>query len=126
MSKNYYNFNKCDSVILSWIMGEARSAKTISEISEFNFHIYHFMLTCSNEALTERWHKDSVNDWRTDENLSMAIEMLNDFNKRADCIFVDTSNLSVDDVAQRIEQIIDSTKNSLTEVAIIQYSSKAA
>ena len=102
MSKNYYNFDKCDSVILSWIMGEARAYKTVSEISELNYQIYHFMLTCNKEVLVERWRKDDVNDWRTDDNLNMAIEMLNDFNKRTDCIFVDTSGLSVDMVAKEI------------------------
>jgi len=102
MSKNYYNFDKCDSVVLSWIMGEARAIKTISEISELNYKTYHFMLTCSKESLTERWHQDDVNDWRTDENLNMAIEILNQFNKRTDCIFIDSSDLSVDEVANKI------------------------
>jgi len=102
MSKNYYNFDKCDSVVLSWIMGEDRVVKTISEISELNYEIYHFMLTCSKEALADRWHKDDVNDWRTDENLNMATEILTEFNKRTDCIFIDTSDLSVDMVAEKI------------------------
>jgi broad-specificity NMP kinase len=102
MAKNYYHFEKCDTVILSWIMGEARAAKTISEISALNYQVYHFMLTCNNESLTERWNKDTLNDWRTDDNLKMAIAMLNDFNKRTDCIFIDTSGLSVDMVAKEI------------------------
>ncbi|MCL1789450.1 MAG: hypothetical protein FWG33_03755 [Oscillospiraceae bacterium] len=102
MSKNYCNFDKCDSVILSWIMGEERAFKVVSEISELNYQIYHFMLTCTKEVLTERWHNDDVNDWRTDDSLNMAIEILNDFNKRTDCIFLDTSDLSVNMVAEKI------------------------
>ena len=102
MSKNYYNFDKCDTVVLSWIMGETGTDMVISEISKLNFQIYHFILTCSKEVLTQRWHNDSTADWRTDENLNMAIEILNEFNKRTDCIFVDTSELSVDMAAKEI------------------------
>jgi broad-specificity NMP kinase len=102
MAKNYSHFEKCDAVILSWIMGEARAAKTISEISELNYHTHHFMLTCSSESLAERCHKDTANDWRTTDNLNMALDMLKDFNKRTDCIFIDTSGLSVDMVAKEI------------------------
>jgi cytidylate kinase len=39
---------------------------------------------------------------RADENLSWAIELLNEFNKRTDCVFIDTSDLSVDAVAEKI------------------------
>ena len=102
MSKNYYNFGKCDSVILSWVMGEERTTNIVSEIFELNYQIYHFMLVCNKESLTERWRNDDVNDWRTDDGLNMAIEMLNDFDKRTDCIFIDTNDLSVDMVAEKI------------------------
>jgi broad-specificity NMP kinase len=102
MSKNYSNFDKCDYVVLSWIMGEDRADKTISEISGLNYQIYHFLLTCNEEALTKRWLNDDVNDWRTKENLNMAIEILVSFNKRTDCIFIDTSDLSIDGVAEKI------------------------
>ena len=102
MSKNYYNFNKCGYVVLSWIMGEDSVNKIISELTKLNYQTYHFILTCSEEVLTERWLKDSVNDWRTDENLNMAIELLNNFNKRTDCIFIDTSDLLIDAVAEKV------------------------
>ncbi|MCL2421161.1 MAG: AAA family ATPase [Defluviitaleaceae bacterium] len=102
MSKNYYHFNKCDFVVLSWIMGEDRANKTISEISKLNYQIYHFVLTCSKAALTKRWLEDNVNDWRTSENLNMAIEILTEFNKRTDCVFIDTSHLSIDEAAKKI------------------------
>jgi shikimate kinase len=102
MSKNYISFEKCDYVILSWIMGEVRAAKTISEISALGFKVYHFLLTCSEAALTKRWHDDTINDWRTKENLSMAIEILTEFNKRTDCVLVDTTDLSVDEVAEKV------------------------
>jgi len=102
MSKNYYNFNKCDFVVLSWIMSENKVKKIISEISKLNYQTYHFILTCSKDVLIERWHNDTVNDWRTDENLSAAIDLLNEFNKRIDGISIDTSDLSVDIVAEKI------------------------
>ena len=102
LSKNYYNFDMCDSVVLSWIMGVVGTDMIISEISKLNFRIYHFVLTCNTEVLTQRWRNDNTADWRTDENLNMAIEILNDFNKRTDCIFIDTSELSVDMAAKEI------------------------
>ena len=106
MAKNYYNFDKCDSVILSWIMDEERAFETVSEIFELNYQIYHFVLTCSKEALAERWRKDDVNDWRTKDNLNVAIKILNDFSKRTDCIFIDTSGLSVDMAAKEIIEMV--------------------
>ena len=105
MSKNYYNFDKCDTVVLSWIMGEARASKTILEVSKLNYQVHHFILTCTKEVLAKRWALDNVNDWRTDENLAMAIEMLDQFNARCDCTFVDTSGLSVDMVAKKIIEL---------------------
>ena len=74
----------------------------VSEISKLNFQIYHFVLTCDKEVLTERWHSDNVADWRTDDNLNKSIGILSEFNKRTDCIFIDTSDLSVDMAAHEI------------------------
>jgi hypothetical protein len=102
LSKNYCNFDMCDFVVLSWIMGEEGTDMIISEISKLNFQIYHFILTCNTDVLTRRWRNDNTADWRTDENLTMAINILNEFNKRTDCIFIDTSELSVDMVAKDI------------------------
>jgi len=102
ISKNYCNFDKCNAVVLSWIMGEVGTTMIVSEISKLNFQIYHFILTCDKEVLTERWRSDNVADWRTDANLNMSIEILNEFNKRTDCIFIDTSDLSVDMAAHEI------------------------
>ena len=102
ISKNYYNFDKCDYVILSWIMGDAGTDMVISEISKLDFQIYHFILTCNAEALTKRWRNDNTCDWRTDENLNMAIKILDEFDKRKDCIFIDISELSIDEAAKII------------------------
>ena len=102
ISKNYYNFDMCDSVVLSWIMGEVGTDMIVSEISKLNFQVYHFILTCNKEILTERWHNDNTADWRTDENLNMAIEILAEFSNRTDCVLVDTSAMSVDMVAEEI------------------------
>jgi len=102
LSKNYYHFDKCDTVVLSWIMGEVGTDMIISEISKLNFQIYHFILTSNAEVLAQRWHNDNTADWRTAENLNMAIKILSEFNKRADCIFIDTSELSIDMAAKEI------------------------
>ena len=102
MSKNYSRFNKCESVVLSWAMGEDTVKNIIFEISKLDYQPYHFILTCNENTLTARWIKDNVNDWRTDDNLNIAIGMLSGFNKRTDCIFIDTSDLSIDAVAEEI------------------------
>ena len=106
LSKNYYDFDKCDSVVLSWIMGEVGTEMIITEISKMNFQVFHFVLTCNKEVLTERWYNDIVSDWRTDDNLNMAIQILDEFDKRTDCIFVDTSELSVNMVAEEIIKLV--------------------
>lgn len=106
ISKNYSNFDKCDSVVLSWIVGENGTRKMISEVSRLNYKAHHFILTCYKEVLIERWHSDNSNDWRTHENLTTSLETLDEFNKRTDCMFIDTSNLSVDMVAEKIIQIV--------------------
>ena len=114
ISKNYRNFDKCDTVVLSWIMGEAGTDIMIKEITKLNFKIYHFILTCNTEVLTQRWHDDHAADWRTDDNLNMAVDIANEFNKRTDCIFIDTSELSVDGAAKEIIGIVNRSERGTT------------
>ena len=106
MSKNYYNCSECDTVVLSWIMSENTVKKIISGLSDIDFKIYKFILTCRKEILTDRWKKDTANDWRNDENLNTAVNMLDNFSKHTECIFIDTSDLSVDTAAEKIIEVI--------------------
>ena len=102
MSKNYFNCSECDTVVLSWIMGEGMVNKIISRLSDVGFKIYSFVLTCSGETLAERWKQDTINNWRNDENLSIAINSISDFENRAGCVVVNTDGLSVDEVAEEV------------------------
>jgi len=102
MSRNYYNCGECDSVVLSWIMSENTVNKIFSGLSDIKFKMHNIVLTCSEGALTDRWKKDSVTEWRNNENLDIAVKSIDDFNKRTGCLLVDTSSLSIDDVAEKI------------------------
>jgi len=102
MSRSYCDFHKCDFVVLAWIMYRDTASELLSEISNLNFEIYHFVLTCNAEVLAERWHNDAINDWRTEENLKTATEQLEYFSNLADCIIIDTSELSVDAAAEKV------------------------
>ena len=106
MSRNYCNFDKCDYVVLGWIMYDNTASRLLAEISKLNFEIHHFVLTCNARVLAKRWNKDTINDWRTDENLDVAIEQLDYFKSLADCIVIDTSELSVDMAAEKIVEAI--------------------
>jgi len=102
MSKNYYNCSECDSVVLSWIMSINTVKKINSGLSDIDFQIYNFVLSCDKESLTDRWKKDNINDWRNDENLNNSIKSLDDFNNRTECIMINTSDLSVEMAAKKI------------------------
>jgi broad-specificity NMP kinase len=102
MSRNYYNFEFCDIVVLSWIMGKDMTADFIADISKLGYDVHHFMLTCDKAVLRDRWYKDVVADWRSDEFLVFATELLEQFSQRKDCVLVDTSNLTVDDAVVHI------------------------
>ncbi|MCL2372596.1 MAG: hypothetical protein FWC78_04250 [Defluviitaleaceae bacterium] len=102
MSKNYYNFGKCDNVVLSWIMGESNATSLIIKLAKLGFQVHHFMLTSSKEALTERWKNDKINDWRTDKNLTTALDLLEKFSKHKNCTLIDTSSLTVDMAARAV------------------------
>jgi len=102
ISKNYYNFTHCDTVVLSWIMGESLVVDFIADITTMGYDVQHFILTCDKAVLKDRWYKDSVADWRSDEFLVFATELLEQFSKRKDGNMIDTSGLSVDEAVNRI------------------------
>jgi len=102
MAKNYCNCSECDYVVLSWIMSENTINKIILGLSDINFKIHSVILTCGEETLIDRWKQDSITEWRNGENLNIALKSINDFNKRTDGVLIDTSNLSVDGVADKV------------------------
>jgi len=102
LSKNYYKCSECDSVVLSWIMSENTLNKIVLGLSDIDYQIYNVVLTCNKEALIERWNNDNTTEWRNDDNLNISIKSIDDFNKRTECLLIDTSNLSVNMVAERV------------------------
>jgi len=102
MSKNYINCVHIDTVVLSWIMGDTVVAEFISDITTMGYDVQHFVLSCDKTVLKDRWYKDSIADWRNDEFLVYAIELMEKFNKRKDGEIVDTSNLSIDETVSYI------------------------
>ena len=105
MSKNYYDFIHCDTVVLSWILGESLADRFIADITTMGYNVQHFILTCDKAVLKDRWYKDSVADWRSDEFLVFATQILEGFSKRKDGDLVDTSNLSIDETVAHIKNI---------------------
>ena len=103
MARNYFNFDKVDTVVLSWIMGRSTASMILPELSKIGFDARHFILTCDQKTLTQRWQSDLVNDWRTDENLQTAINVLDSNNQRTDGILLDTSELMVEEVTNQIK-----------------------
>jgi len=106
MSKNYFDFAHCDTIVLSWIMGESLTAEFIADLTKMGYDVRHFILTCDKAVLKDRWYKDSVADWRSDEFLIFATELLEQFSKRKDGNIVDTSDHSIDEAAARIKSTI--------------------
>jgi len=106
MSKNYFDFAHCDTVVLSWIMGEPLAAEFIADITTIGYDVSHFILTCDKAVLKDRWNKDSIADWRSDEFLVFATKLLEQFGKRKDGNIVDTSDLSINETVASINAII--------------------
>lgn len=102
MSKNYCNFEKCENIVLSWIMYDDTAHELVDKIFELDVCLHHFVLTCNAETLSKRWKNDKVNDWRNDENLQTAIEQLEYFRNLPGATILDTSELSVDMAAKEI------------------------
>lgn len=103
MARNYYFCSESDTVVVSWIISEQNTNKIITGISDVDFQIYNIVLTCGKEALIDRWKKDTIAEWRSDEKwFNQSINSLNDFNKREGAYVIDTSNLSADIVAEKV------------------------
>lgn len=103
MIRNYYFCSESDIVVLSWIISEKNTLKIISGVSDIDFQIYNFVLTCSVESLIDRWKKDIIAEWRNDEYwFNQSIKSLEDFNERKGAFIIDTSNISANMVAEKV------------------------
>ena len=102
MIKNYSNCSECDSIVLSWIMSENTISRIIDGISSCNLKTHSITLICDETALRERWTKDTVTEWRNDEELNNSLRSLDDFNHRQNTYLIDTGNITVDAVVDKI------------------------
>lgn len=110
MIKNYFICSECDTVVVSWVMSENTADKIISGISDMDFKVYSFVLTCNKKFLIDRWKKDTVTEWRSDEELSNSIKSLDDYSKRTSAHIIDTSDLSVGLIAEKIIEKLEVIK----------------
>jgi hypothetical protein len=83
-------------------MSENTLNKIVSGLSDIDYRIYNVVLSCNKDALIDRWKNDNITEWRNNDNLNIAIKSIDDFNNRTECLLIDTSNLSVDMVAERV------------------------
>jgi len=103
MVKNYAACSECDSVLVSWVMSENTVRKITSGASGLSFATYSFVLTCSREALIDRWKKDDSAEWRNDDELlGHSIESIDEYNSRSGPHIIDTSDLTIDKTVERI------------------------
>lgn len=103
MIRNYYVCSECDTIVLGWIANEQTTNKIIGQISTLNIQIHNIILNCSRDALINRWKKDTITEWRSDERwLNQSLNSLDNFKLRSDAAIIDTSELSEELVADKI------------------------
>ncbi len=99
MINNYVRCSECDHIVLSWVMSEKTIDKISNALKDVDVNIHKVTLTCNKDALLDRWCKDTTTEWRTDEWLQESMKSLQDYGSRKDTIIIDTSALSLNDVA---------------------------
>ena len=101
MIGNYQKCSVCDRVVLVWLMDDPWVIQRIAEgLSSLQVAAKHITLACDAESLIRRWKKDQNCEWRTDDWLDISLRSLPDF--AAMDQVVDTSDLSVEQVAEQI------------------------
>lgn len=102
--RNYYLCSECDNIVLSWVMSENTVNKIVSELENVDLGIYSVTLICNEKALTDRWKKDIITEWRNDNELKSSLQSLENYGSRTESILIDTSSVSIENV---IYMIID-------------------
>jgi len=105
MIGNYRDCSVCSMVVLVWLMDDHWVIQRILEgLSSLQVEVQYMALVCSEENLIRRWKSDRNCSWRTDEWLNVSLQSLPGFTSMDNTI--DTSDLSVDQIADRIMDII--------------------
>ena len=107
MARNYRDCSECDTVVLSWVMSENTVREISAGASALGLRVCSVTLTCGEEALTERWKQDEITPWRTDEELAASLRSLPGYSRRTGTHLIDTSELSVAAVAEKIRQLVE-------------------
>ena len=101
MIGNYRKCSVCSMVVLAWLMDDPRVIRRIAEgLSALRASAKYVTLVCNAENLIRRWKHDQNCQWRTDEWLNISLKSLPAFAAMDQVI--DTSDLPVDQVAERI------------------------
>ena len=104
MIGNYSRCSACNMIVLVWLMDNQWVLDSIlNGIAGMGLDAVSATLICDRENLIERWHNDAQCDWRTDEWLEVSMKSLLYFASLENTI--DTSVLSVEQVAERILQL---------------------
>ena len=103
MIGNYQKCSVCRMIVLVWIMDDPQVIQRIMDgLSALQAEIKAVTLICNRENLIRRWNNDSICEWRTEEWLNVSLKSLPGFSAMDHVI--DTSDLSVDQVAELIMQ----------------------
>ena len=123
MIGNYRNCSVCSMVVLVWLMDDPWVVQSITEgLAALQAEVKYVTLVCDRENLISRWNHDRNCDWRTDDWLKVSLKSLPAFASMENAL--DTSNLSVDRVADLVMQTGEDkvllrfvTEDDLSEVA---------
>ncbi|MBE6051255.1 MAG: nucleotide kinase [Clostridium sp.] len=100
--KSYLANSSFDYVFFTWVIPQEDTFNLILDsLKEFEFDLYKITLLCSKEALLQRMIKDN----REEYNINNSIKRLECYEKM-DTIKVDTTDKSVEEIVQNIENII--------------------
>lgn len=103
MIGNYGKCSVCSMVVLVWLMDDPHVIQRIMDgLSALKADVKSVTLICSRESLIHRWENDPDCDWRTEQWLNVSLKSLPGFSAMDHVI--DTSDLSVDQVAELIMQ----------------------
>lgn len=100
--RNYLNNSSYKYIIFNWVIGSEKIFEIIlRRLEDLEFQLYKISLICSPESLKERMMKDG----REEEQIENSINILN-FYKSMDTYKIDTTNMSVEDVVNKILEMI--------------------
>lgn len=101
--RNFLNNSSFNHVIFNWVIHKEYIYDILlNKLTDLDYKLYKITLMCSEDVLRQRMIKDS----RPLEKIEYSIENLNNY-KNMDTVKIDTTNLSIQEVVQKIETIIE-------------------